>query len=300
MRFRTFFVAHNAAESLFRRSAKGRICQEPQFASRIRPTRGARLSYGAGASGSAVKNADGEPLLHVVFVAPQIHWNTGNIGRTCVGLGARLHLVGPLGFSLDEKQVRRAGLDYWTHVDLRVHEDWNAFVSQTGALSAQVFYFTKFGTRTAADMCWPNNGRPLMLVFGSEIDGFDSIRTWIEENVPPECTVAFPMVHPEFRSFNLSTSASMVRSISTCCDFVHANIHANHCYLTFLRHFGTRTRRSRAHQLNSALCKQATFALLRSCSRCLLNVYLREKRFSLIICDARFVDCPQLEFTVRY
>ena len=58
--------------------------------------------------------------LHVVLVHPEIHWNTGNAGRTCLAAGATLHLVEPLGFSLDERQVRRAGLDYWAHVDLRV------------------------------------------------------------------------------------------------------------------------------------------------------------------------------------
>ena len=58
--------------------------------------------------------------IHVVLVHPEIHWNTGNAGRTCLAAGATLHLVEPLGFSLDEKQVKRAGLDYWEHVDLRV------------------------------------------------------------------------------------------------------------------------------------------------------------------------------------
>src|SRR4029453_700955 len=57
--------------------------------------------------------------LHVVLVEPEIHWNTGNAGRTCLAAGATLHVIEPLGFSLDEKQVRRAGLDFWGHVDLR-------------------------------------------------------------------------------------------------------------------------------------------------------------------------------------
>lgn len=75
-------------------------------------------------------------------------WNSGNIGRTCLGLGARLHLVGPLGFSLDDRHVRRAGLDYWHHVDLRVYDDWAAFSSKGGpmhAIGGTRYFFTKFG-----------------------------------------------------------------------------------------------------------------------------------------------------------
>src|SRR5881275_302936 len=62
------------------------------------------------------------PPLHVVLVNPEIHWNTGNAGRSCLAAGATLHLVKPLGFSLDERELRRAGLDYWEHVDLRLWE----------------------------------------------------------------------------------------------------------------------------------------------------------------------------------
>ena len=58
--------------------------------------------------------------IHVVLVHPEIHWNTGNAGRSCLAAGATLHLIEPLGFSLDQRQVRRAGLDYWEHVDLRL------------------------------------------------------------------------------------------------------------------------------------------------------------------------------------
>ena len=66
-------------------------------------------------------------VLHVALIEPEIAWNTGNAGRTCLAAGAQLHLVGPLGFSLDEKAVRRAGLDYWKHVAPVVHADFSAF-----------------------------------------------------------------------------------------------------------------------------------------------------------------------------
>ena len=65
--------------------------------------------------------------IHVVLVHPEIHWNTGNAGRTCLATGATLHLIEPLGFSLSEAQVKRAGLDYWEHVDVRVWPSWEAF-----------------------------------------------------------------------------------------------------------------------------------------------------------------------------
>ena len=68
-----------------------------------------------------------EPLLHIALYQPEIPQNTGNIGRLTLGLGARLHLIKPLGFSLSEKAVRRSGLDYWTSVDLQLHESFESF-----------------------------------------------------------------------------------------------------------------------------------------------------------------------------
>lgn len=168
------------------------------------------MGYGAGADGSAVTNADGSARLHVVFVRPQIHWNTGNIGRTCLGLGAELHLVKPLGFSLDAKQVRRAGLDYWEHARVSVHESWEAFArGRLRELGGTRLFFTKFGDECASRLAWPDTGN-VVLVFGSEVDGFDGIRGWLEGEGRAERRVAFPMVDDRFRSFNLSTTASMV------------------------------------------------------------------------------------------
>src|SRR5688500_18314185 len=94
------------------------------------------------AGGSSYENGPAEALrvrdqlqlaIHVVLMHPEIHWNTGNAGRTCLAAGAVLHLVAPLGFSLDERQVKRAGLDYWQHVDVRVWPDWKAFESELPA-----------------------------------------------------------------------------------------------------------------------------------------------------------------------
>lgn len=172
-----------------------------------------RPSPSRAATGTPLLAPDGTPLLHVVFVHPRIHWNTGNIGRTCLGLGAALHLVGPLGFSLGEKEIRRAGLDYWEHVDLRVHADWDSFASgPMREIDATRFFFTKFGTESATGLCWPDEGKT-MLVFGSETDGFDGIRGWLEGPGKGERTVSFPMVDERVRCFNLSTTASMVSGV---------------------------------------------------------------------------------------
>ena len=72
--------------------------------------------------------------IHVVLVHPEIHWNTGNAGRTCLATGATLHLVRPLGFSLDDREVKRAGLDYWEHVDRNVWANWEEFEAALPAL----------------------------------------------------------------------------------------------------------------------------------------------------------------------
>ncbi|MEX2154836.1 MAG: TrmH family RNA methyltransferase, partial [Gemmatimonadaceae bacterium] len=81
--------------------------------------------------------------LHVVLVHPEIHWNTGNAGRTCLAAGATLHLIEPLGFSLDEREVKRAGLDYWENVDVRVWPSWDAIERELPALGEPWFFSTK-------------------------------------------------------------------------------------------------------------------------------------------------------------
>lgn len=108
------------------------------------------------------------PERHVVLVAPEIHWNTGNIGRTCLGAAAGLHLVRPLGFRLDDRHLRRAGLDYWPRVRLRVWDDYRQFVSRMRPADDQLALFTRRGHRPVWDLppC-----RRLFLIFGSETGG---------------------------------------------------------------------------------------------------------------------------------
>lgn len=104
--------------------------------------------------------------MHIVLLHPQIPHNTGAIGRLCVGLGVPLHLVRPLGFRLDERNLRRAGLDYWEHLQLHVHENWDAF---THALpGARLFFASTHGTRSLFD-CEFQSGDAI--VFGAETSG---------------------------------------------------------------------------------------------------------------------------------
>jgi tRNA (cytidine/uridine-2'-O-)-methyltransferase len=82
---------------------------------------------------------------HVVLVAPQIHWNAGNIGRTCLATGAFLHLVRPLGFSLESREVKRAGLDYWQKVELAVWDDFSEFLAEMMPRKSELAMFSKRG-----------------------------------------------------------------------------------------------------------------------------------------------------------
>jgi tRNA (cytidine/uridine-2'-O-)-methyltransferase len=141
--------------------------------------------------------------LHVALVHPEIHWNTGNAGRTCLAVGATLHLIEPLGFSLDERQVKRAGLDYWEHVDLRVWPDWGAFETQLPALGEPYFFSTK-AKRLVWDAPFGATGN-LVLVFGRETGG---LPTELHERYGDRF-VALPMVSPLVRSLNLSTGVGI-------------------------------------------------------------------------------------------
>ena len=106
-------------------------------------------------------------MFNVVLVAPEIPANTGNIGRTCVVTGSRLHLVGPLGFSLDEKSLHRAGLGYWESLDVTVHENWDAFLAAAGP-RARLHLLTKKARRTYAEARYQDGD---YLVFGCESVG---------------------------------------------------------------------------------------------------------------------------------
>lgn len=138
---------------------------------------------------------------HVVLVSPEIHWNTGNIGRTCVATGSYLHLIRPLGFSLDSKEVKRAGLDYWKQVKLRVWDDFDDLQSKLAPRRHEVAIFSKTGTRPFWSMPSPPR---LFLIFGSETRGLPAniLKRY------PQATYHIPITK-NIRSLNLSTAAAI-------------------------------------------------------------------------------------------
>ena len=141
--------------------------------------------------------------IHVVLVHPEIHWNTGNAGRTCLAAGATLHLIEPLGFSLDEREVKRAGLDYWENVDLRVWPSWEAFEREIAELGEPYFFSTK-STRLYWDAPLGATEN-IVLVFGRETGGLPAA---LHERYR-ERFVTMPINSPLVRSLNLSTSVAI-------------------------------------------------------------------------------------------
>ena len=143
-----------------------------------------------------------KPLFNIVLVAPEIPGNTGSIGRTCVALNLRLILIKPIAFDIDEKAVRRAGLDYWKHVDLKVYENWEEFIQQENPHEKDLFLFSRFSQQSSFfDAGYEKN---CYLVFGSETKG-----------LPPEMGLkypdsyfALPMFNDHIRSLNLSNAAT--------------------------------------------------------------------------------------------
>jgi tRNA (cytidine/uridine-2'-O-)-methyltransferase len=144
----------------------------------------------------------GEPPFHLVLVRPEIPPNTGNIARLCSATGARLHLVGPLGFRLDAASVKRAGLDYWEYLDWRYHADWAQFAS-TLHEGARLFA-VETGSSARYDQAEFRVGD--VIVLGSETKG-----------LPPSILEAanagvftIPMCEKRVRSLNLANSAAIV------------------------------------------------------------------------------------------
>jgi len=138
---------------------------------------------------------------HIVLVHPQIHWNTGNIGRTCLAAGAELHLVKPLGFSLESRHVKRAGLDYWPRVRLHLWDNFKHFEKKLGPQNGEIVLLTKLGEKPFWAM---PAARRLFLIFGSETGGLpQSILSKYGHH-----TYHIPITG-DIRSLNLSTAAGI-------------------------------------------------------------------------------------------
>jgi tRNA (cytidine/uridine-2'-O-)-methyltransferase len=138
--------------------------------------------------------------VNIVLVEPEIHFNTGNIGRTCVGTGTTLHLVGELGFSLDSAQIRRSGLDYWPKLDLRLHADWESFVESAGS-DASLLLFSAEGGSDFWDAPYEADS---YLVFGKESVGLpEDLRARYRDRL-----YRIPK-NDDIRSYNLSSTAAI-------------------------------------------------------------------------------------------
>ena len=161
-------------------------------------------------------------MIHVVLYQPEIPPNTGNIARTCAATGIALHLIEPLGFSISDKHVRRAGLDYWNSLDIRIHSSWDAFLrcttplattvnqnrdgSSDGETHLRLALFSTRGVRLYTEIdAVADERNELYLVFGPETRG---LPTEILSD-RPESVYRVPM-RPELRSLNLSNTVALV------------------------------------------------------------------------------------------
>ncbi|MEN9887769.1 MAG: tRNA ((34)/cytosine(34)/5-carboxymethylaminomethyluridine(34)-2-O)-methyltransferase TrmL [Pseudomonadota bacterium] len=142
-------------------------------------------------------------MFNIVLVEPEIPPNTGNVIRLCANTGANLHLVEPLGFSMDDKLLRRAGLDYHEYAHVRRHANWAAFLSTMTPASDRVFAMTTRGTRSVHDTAFQPGD---WLVFGCETRG---LAPSLRESLPTEQWLRLPM-RPGQRSLNLSNAVAVV------------------------------------------------------------------------------------------
>ena len=141
------------------------------------------------------------PTLNIVLVEPQIPQNTGNIARTCAATGAKLHLVEPMGFRVDDAKLKRAGLDYWHLLDITYYENLDDFFQKNK--DGNFFYFSTKATKTYSEIDYPDNS---YLVFGKETAGLPE--ELLHDN--PEKCVRLPMINNSAaRSLNLSNSVAV-------------------------------------------------------------------------------------------
>ncbi len=140
-------------------------------------------------------------MLHIVLFEPEIPQNTGNIMRTCVAFKMKLHLIQPLGFSLDEKSVKRSGMDYIRELDMSVYLDWDDFVAKN---EGELYFITRYGQKSP-DQERFDTAKEIYLVFGKESTGFPKA---ILRDHLDRC-LRLPMV-PEARSLNLSNTVAIL------------------------------------------------------------------------------------------
>lgn len=141
-------------------------------------------------------------MFNIVLVEPEIPQNTGNIARTCAATGTALHLVKPLGFSIDDKHLKRAGLDYWPYVNITVYESLDDFMKQHE--NDKLYLATTKGTQTYADVKYEDG---CYILFGKETQGLP--KDFIREHA--DTAIRIPMGEEvNLRSLNLSNSAAII------------------------------------------------------------------------------------------
>ena len=142
--------------------------------------------------------------LNVVLVEPEIPQNTGNIARTCAAIGAKLHLVYPLGFSISEKQVKRAGLDYWDKLDIEEHLNFKEFLDKYKPEENNMFFVTTKGKHVYDEPDYKNMDE-IFILFGKETKGLpeDTLKKYLDK------TIRIPM-REGLRSLNLSNAVAIV------------------------------------------------------------------------------------------
>ncbi|MBC7956885.1 MAG: tRNA (uridine(34)/cytosine(34)/5-carboxymethylaminomethyluridine(34)-2'-O)-methyltransferase TrmL [Cytophagales bacterium] len=141
-------------------------------------------------------------MFNIVLVQPEIPPNTGNVIRLAANTGCALHLIEPLGFSMDDKLLRRAGLDYHEYASVKQHASWGAFVGTAQPDMPRLFVFTTRGSQPFADVAWQPGD---WLVFGSETAGLPAD---LRDSIPTAQRVRLPM-RPEQRSLNLSNAVAV-------------------------------------------------------------------------------------------
>ena len=146
-----------------------------------------------------------DPLLHIALYQPEIPQNTGNIGRLSLGLGLRLHLIEPLGFSLSEKAVRRAGLDYWSSVDLTVHRSFEQFLDWVGPRK-----LIPLSTKAQQSIANAAFDRDCVLLFGPETRG-------LPEDLRKQFGCYKIPMRSHIRSYNLSNSVAIASYFALNC-----------------------------------------------------------------------------------
>ncbi len=141
--------------------------------------------------------------INIVMVEPEIPQNTGNVARTCALTGARLHLVGPMGFKIDDRKLKRAGLDYWYLLDITYYENLDEFFEKNGEHSDNFYFFTTKGRHIYSDVNYPDD---CWLFFGKETKGLPETLLYNHE----ENCVRMPMLnHERARSLNLSNTVAI-------------------------------------------------------------------------------------------